>query len=386
MRFARISSAFVLLALLLTPARYLLRLLVSEPSIGERHLRSLGWGLLYLGLLLLLYGVVWGALWLIRRALLYAEAWTQFGLADFDIGVRGVWPFRWFFVLGPLLIVLAAVSGGGVLDLAEAVAACVVVFLALLGPAPEPNPVDEYDPLPLPQPYPTPTPLPRPPDESVVTLRMAWYFRREPGDLCQPPMAYQIQIDASRQRYEEFVAKDHTVAGAADYGRFVRDGFSQEVIDTVKELRRISERDRLGIIAEINNVLAFAQRFRYAHDREEKGVSEYPKYPLETMVEDRGDCEDHAILACACLLRLGYDVRLVLLDYGPGPGHMALAVAGAEDAPDAFAIRDPGSGKMFYYCEATTDAGSRDLTAISFRMGEIPASDRRAKMELIVVS
>jgi hypothetical protein len=151
-------------------------------------------------------------------------------------------------------------------------------------------------------------------------------------------------------------------------------------------MRQISESDRLTTVAEINNVLAFAQRFEYALDTEDKGVLEYPKFPLETMVEDRGDCEDHAILAAACLVRLGYEVRLVSLEYGAGPGHMALAVAGAEELPDAFALRDPASGRRFYYCEVTTDASSQDPNAVVFRMGEIPDKDKQARMELISVT
>ena len=151
-------------------------------------------------------------------------------------------------------------------------------------------------------------------------------------------------------------------------------------------MRRISKQDRLGAIPEINNVLAFAQRFRYVFDHEDKGVREYPKFPLETMIEDRGDCEDHAILAAACLVRLGYDARLVSLAYDAGPGHMALAVAGAEEMPDGFALSDPASGRKFYYCEVTSDGATRSPDAISFRIGELPEAARRAKMELVPVT
>jgi hypothetical protein len=116
---------------------------------------------------------------------------------------------------------------------------------------------------------------------------------------------------------------------------------------------------------------------------EDKGIVEYPKFPIETMVEDRGDCEDHAIIAAACLKKLGYDVRLVFLDYGTNTGHMALAVEGAADIPDAFVLRDPKTGRKFYYCEVTTDGNTRSPTKPVFRIGEIPERDRQAAMELI---
>lgn len=395
MRFARVGSAFVLLVLVLTPVKHALRGLGVAPAPGQYGFSPLLAGLEYLILLVALYGLITVVLWAFRSVLLYAEAWTQFGLADLDVGVCGVWPYRWFVVLAVFLLVAAATAESGLSSLVEALAACAVVFVALLGPPAAPNPVDEYDPLPIPSPSPTPEPVPSPEPtpqppvpkpEDLITLAMSWYFRKEPGHLGLPSTAYQILVNASRSRYNALVAKDHGVCAAADYGRFVRDGLTPEVEDTARAMRRISGQDRLGTIAEINNVLAFAQRFKYAQDSEDKGVSEYPKYPLETMVEDRGDCEDHAILAAACLVRLGYDVRLVLLKYGSGLGHMALAVAGAEGLPDALALRDPVSGRTFYYCEATTDAGSRDPNAVSFRMGEIPSNDRRAQMELVSVT
>jgi predicted transglutaminase-like cysteine proteinase len=215
---------------------------------------------------------------------------------------------------------------------------------------------------------------------------MWWYFRKDAGNLCVPPTRYEVQVRASKARYEQLRAQDHKVKQVQDYARFVRDGLTPEVDETCRQIRQFSEADRLTTVAEINNVLAFAQRFEYAFDREDKGVAEYPKFPLETMVEDRGDCEDHAILAAACLARLGYEVRLVSVEYGTGPGHMALAVAGADELPEGFALVDPTSGRRFYYCEATTDAASRDPRGIVFRMGEAPEREKQAQLELIPIT
>ncbi len=392
MRFARISAAFLFLFLVLTPARQLIRYLGGAPRPESGTFDSLLHGFIYLAMLLLFYGLLALVFLLFRQLVMFADGWESLGLNDLDVGVRGLWPYRWFLVVSVLLLLGAvwASSTSWTAAIVEALAACVTVLAALLGPLPPPNPVDEYDPLPFPmpvppQPVPEPSPTPEPPLPSdAIPLNMAWFFRKEPGALDAPATSYQVSIEASKSRYQSMVAKDHSVRAINDYGRFVREGFTPEVFETASELRKISERDRLGTIPEINNILAFAQRFRYALDTE-KGVVEYPKFPLETMVEDRGDCEDHAIVAAACLVRLGYDVRLVSLEYGSGPGHMALAVAGAEELPDAFALRDPVSGRKFYYCEATTDAGSRNASAVAFRMGEIPERDRLAKMELVPV-
>ena len=385
MRFASLASAFVLSLLILTPLKHVVRYLAGQGAAG-----GLMPGLAYLAILVFLWVVLTGIFWAVRRWLVFADAWASSGLAGLDRGVHGSWSLIWWLLLSVLLLAGVALCGPEERSPAilEAIVASASAMVALLGPPPEANPVDEYDPLPLPAPSPEPVPpLPSPvppliPDE-VIPLTMWWYFRREAGDLRAPAVRYEVSVNASKARYQQQQAENHKVDRVQDYARFVRDGMTPEVIETSRQLRRISETDRLTTVAEINNVLAFAQRFEYALDSEDKGLPEYPKFPLETMVEDRGDCEDHAILAAACLLRLGYDVRLVSLEYGAGPGHMALAVAGAEELPEAFALHDPASGRKFYYCEATTDAASRHPGAIVFRMGEIPAEDRRAKMELI---
>lgn len=387
MRFASLSAAFILLLLVLTPLKHAVRYVAGQEAAG-----GLFPGLVYALILAALWGVLTGTLWALRRWLVFADAWASSGLAGLDRGVHGQWPHGWWLSLSLLLVLGSALAGPQerAAAVVEAVVASAAVLAAFLGPRPEANPVDDYDPLPLPAPSPEPTPpvvpppLPEPPvSNDVIPLTMWWYFRRDAGNLGAPAARYEIQVLASKARYEQLRARDHKVKQVQDYARFVREGLTAEVDETCRQIRRFSETDRLARVAEINNVLAFAQRFQYASDREDKGVPEYPKFPLETMVEDRGDCEDHAILAAACLARLGYEVRLVSLEYGGGPGHMALAVAGAEELPDAFALTDPASGRKFYYCEATGDAVSRHPNAMVFRMGEVPRGDRQARMELI---
>ncbi len=387
MRFARVSAALILLCAILSPIKLLVRLLCGAPGAEDGVFSSLLQGLFYLVLLIICHGALIVALWLVRRFLVFADGWENLGFKDLDVGVHGSWYYQWFLVVGAILLLGVIFDGHGprTASISEALAAFIAVLVALVGLPPTPDSIDAYDPLPVPMPFP-PKPVPDPLSPSdTITLAISWFFRRVPGILDTPATNYELSIEASRGRYEALIAKEHAIKAIGDYGRFVRDGLSPEVCEAASQLRLISERDQLGSILEINNVLALAQRFRYASDIEDKGVPEYPKYPLETMFEDRGDCEDHAIVAAACLVRLGYDVRLVSLEYDSGPGHMALAVAGAEDLPDAFAIRDPISGRKFYYCEATTDAGSRNPNAVAFRMGEVPDRDRRAKMELVSV-
>lgn len=69
-------------------------------------------------------------------------------------------------------------------------------------------------------------------------------------------------------------------------------------------------------------LLAFAKSFPYNPDAY-TGAMEYPKYPIETLVDQSGDCEDLAILAASLVGEYhGYD-RVVFVYF---PEHMGIAI------------------------------------------------------------
>lgn len=234
-------------------------------------------------------------------------------------------------------------------------------------------------PPPLPPLPPGPAPVPAP--EPVKALRFDWHFVRDPGASVVQPKPYAIEVAASAARFEDLAARDHGVRAMSDYARFVTGGLTPEVDEAARRLREFSQRDGLGRLEEMNNLLAFVQSIPYAKDDEAFGVPERPLYPLEFMWHGRGDCEDHAILAGACLMRLGYEVKLVQVDYGTSSGHMALAVAGADELPQGFFVTD-ARGRRYFYCEATFWAGE-DARGVQMRVGEIPERDRSARLTLI---
>ncbi len=89
----------------------------------------------------------------------------------------------------------------------------------------------------------------------------------------------------------------------------------------------------------INMVVDFVQSLEYQAE-----VGEYPKFPVETLVDGGGDCEDTSILLAAILDKL--DVDCILLS---PPGHMAVGVAIAQ----LKALQYPYNGRNYYYVETT---------------------------------
>lgn len=83
---------------------------------------------------------------------------------------------------------------------------------------------------------------------------------------------------------------------------------------------------------------------------------EYPRYPVETLV-DGGDCEDKSILLAAILRAMGY--RTALLVFDGNPGHMAVGV----ECLDCWGSYYQKDGVKYFYLE-TTKPG--------WPLGEIP--------------
>jgi hypothetical protein len=97
-------------------------------------------------------------------------------------------------------------------------------------------------------------------------------------------------------------------------------------------------------------------------------ADEYPRYPVETLFDRGGDCEDTSILTAAILDRMGYDVALLeLLDRQ----HMAVGLSiGTITFSYGHGWHYEYNGKKYYYIETTGE---------NWEIGEMPADYTTAK-------
>ncbi|MBR1973344.1 MAG: hypothetical protein IKA33_01550, partial [Candidatus Methanomethylophilaceae archaeon] len=97
----------------------------------------------------------------------------------------------------------------------------------------------------------------------------------------------------------------------------------------------------------IDIVLTMTQNIQYMYDSDTKGQEEYWKYPLETLFEQNGDCEDTSFLFCAIVKAMGHDTAIFIFD-----GHMAAGVSYDRqvEGGDWYVIL---GGKNYFYCETT---------------------------------
>ena len=152
-----------------------------------------------------------------------------------------------------------------------------------------------------------------------------------------------------------------------DLMHYVLSEYDREYVrEIVQSFRAGGERWGLSDLDNVFNVVSFVQSLKYVSDATSRGEDEYVRYPIETLVDGIGDCEDVVILAASILHEMGYSVLLVLL-----PDHLALAVKYDKDFPGTYYEY---GGKKYYYLEMTNQG---------WDLGQIPPQYRNQKATLI---
>ena len=150
-----------------------------------------------------------------------------------------------------------------------------------------------------------------------------------------------------------------------DWTPWVIAGTSPEVSRAAHEIRELTNERGFSRFEEAAAVLGFAQSIDYQSDIDTTGEDEYWRYPIETIFEQVGDCEDSSILAAAVLVELGHQVLpLVTKD------HAALGVVAPVGLPGTYVEYE---GHRYYYCETT---------AAGFRIGQLPSEVRADQIRI----
>lgn len=188
-------------------------------------------------------------------------------------------------------------------------------------------------------------------DAGGSELRFSWSFRPRGG---KENIPQQVRLQIDRARYE-FYRRQPRHNGQWNL-------YAEEEMTEVRSLalafQTLHVRRRWSTYTQASNVLAFVQQcIPYSRDVETTGHADWPRYPIETLVDRTGDCEDVAILCAAVLARLGFQVILLVYEH-----HIAFAVAGAEKRKGDYIV-NPFTGARCFYGEAT---------AQGWRLGQVP--------------
>ena len=182
------------------------------------------------------------------------------------------------------------------------------------------------------------------------TLHFAWESQDKRGTV-----QVDISIDSEMYRYYRGLGRYY---GADEYQNYVNDANNKKIAaELVSAIRSASNSGAQSDAAVVREIAKFVQdTITYQYDLDTTGEDEYPRYPIETLYERQGDCEDTSILMAALLKESGYEVGFLHL-----PGHLAVVLRTADDyTGGAYYEID---GHRYLYIEST---------ASGWNIGDIP--------------
>ena len=174
------------------------------------------------------------------------------------------------------------------------------------------------------------------PTKTTLTKNYSWNYKGVP---------YNMTLNIAHSDFVKYRADTITRSQGTNQHdlKFVtyNDKYVKEIADRINVLSAgMSDADKIGM------VLAFTQYIQYQYDNDSVGQSEYWKYPVETLIDMEGDCEDTSILFCAIARQMGFDTCMIIYS-----DHMAAGVnlGGLSGYYYTF------DTKHYYYCETTAN-------------------------------
>ena len=179
--------------------------------------------------------------------------------------------------------------------------------------------------------------------------------------------SYQVNISKSRGEYytKRFRRSDYDIYVTDPYD----DGYIKGIAD---EFERVGNEYDLTQREVVDLAVAFVHAMNYTKDNVTSPYDQYKYYPLETLIERGGDCEDSTILLAAILRQMGYGCVLLGL-FDAEPAHMALGVKGDESVRGTYYTYQ---GDRYYFVETTGDG---------WKIGEMPDFDGSTDAEIIEI-
>lgn len=178
-----------------------------------------------------------------------------------------------------------------------------------------------------------------------------------------------LTVDSNMYGYYKKLDRYYEVK---DYVKYANDpnneALAAQIADCLREIGDSLSYSDAEVAREAVNFVQSVIEYRY--DIESTGEEDYPKYPIETIYERQGDCEDSSILLAAILKEMGYEVALLHL-----PQHVAVAVKTTDDYNAGSYYELNGHRYLFIEC-----------TAKGWNIGDIPENYREESAEFYFVS
>ena len=187
--------------------------------------------------------------------------------------------------------------------------------------------------------------------EEIVTIKYTWVYGNSD---------WTWELDIPRSVYEMY--KSIPRSPTIDYSVYITHPYDDEYINTLsKKIKQAADLKGYDEFQTVEFATTFIQNLEYTNDSVTSTFDEYPRYPIETLFNKGGDCEDTSILLASILRSMGDGVVLIELS-----NHCAVGVSGGDTLHGTYWEYD--GGKYFYI--ETTNSG--------WGIGELPDVYRNA--------
>ncbi len=168
---------------------------------------------------------------------------------------------------------------------------------------------------------------------------------------------YQWDLDIPLSLYWTYLDKPRP-SHTSQWVDMANDPADDRYIDAmVRQINSAAIEEGFTESEKVEFVVAFVQSLPYTEDRVSTPWNEYPRYPIETLFDRGGDCEDTSILVAALLDCMGYDTALLLL-YKESHAAVGVSISGVSGS--YYTV----DGQRYYYLETTGEG---------FDIGKIPS-------------
>jgi len=160
---------------------------------------------------------------------------------------------------------------------------------------------------------------------------------------------YSLSFDLPQGEYDLYVnysiERNMTTLSDEENAIYFVTSNESVVVHVAECLLNLTEQTGLDGTDEANMVLAFVQTLSYSNDTDTHLAEDYWSFPVETLHDGTGDCEDKSFLYSSLMEALGYQTALLLFD-----DHMAVGVYCTNITGWYYAV----DGVKYYYSETTT--------------------------------
>jgi len=176
---------------------------------------------------------------------------------------------------------------------------------------------------------------------NTMDTKLVQYFR-----FFYQGVRYDWTLPIPLRTYFYYKAKSR-LADVSKYGALAADAYADSLVNVlVNNLKDATITYNLRQIDVINMVATFIQSLPGIDKNATTPYDGVPRYPIETIMEQQGDCEDTSILAAAILVRMGYDVVFFVYEQ---PKHIAVGIY----MPGSTGYSWEYKGKRYFYLETT---------------------------------